>query len=561
VPPVHVADYTALRAFAGSANSVHVTGYSATSAPSGIAGTFTRDATVTVDNGGTEIVGVHGWKRVFDGAVNAGWFGALGDGATNDTAAINAAITVASTIGGVVQLTAGKVYRATGIAPKNGVTLDGCGATIKPIAGAAAPMFFYNSDVDLVGFNLSNLTLDGNLVAQNIINITQPTPTVPDKTWSYSTLFNVAIINSGAIGLYCQVPGRVRLIGCRVQYNDIGLAWDREHIDVYNTSVEYNRIGVRSTGNHFTWTHGVIAHNTEKGWTTSGAGLGTFTDIYEGAFIGCTFIDNGTHSLQGLLNRCRVSGTRFLDATTHIANAQSTSVVGCQFAGTFTWAMDDIGTACVVSGNVIGEGVNGIRSKLGGERILITGNELIGLTGEGIRLQRPVRSKVTENVIGSCAAGIYLDATAGSIAFAIDRNLLNTITGVGVNLPNSVDAADWSISGNQITQCGLEGIKIAGASNNLGARVNDNQIIDCNTTNTANTDAIFSSGTHTANQFCGNTLRNSGSGKMSFGIRFSGSALDSLFDGNVARNMLGAQSYDLPATGFTVGSNVGTFAP
>jgi hypothetical protein len=93
VPPVHVADYTALRAFAGSANSVHVTGYSATSAPSGIAGTFVRDATVTVDNGGTQIVGVHGWRRVYSGSVHVPWFGF-------DLAAIHAAIAVASAAGG-----------------------------------------------------------------------------------------------------------------------------------------------------------------------------------------------------------------------------------------------------------------------------------------------------------------------------------------------------------------------------------------------------------------------------------------------------------------------------
>jgi hypothetical protein len=80
-----VADYPALRAYAGGATSVFVLA-------SGIAGTFVRDATVTVDNGGTEIVGVHGWKRVFDGAVSVLWFGAKGDGVSDDTAAIQASI-------------------------------------------------------------------------------------------------------------------------------------------------------------------------------------------------------------------------------------------------------------------------------------------------------------------------------------------------------------------------------------------------------------------------------------------------------------------------------------
>ena len=42
-----------------------------------------------VNNGGTIF---NGWVRQYDGAVNVKWFGAVGDGTTDDTAAINAAI-------------------------------------------------------------------------------------------------------------------------------------------------------------------------------------------------------------------------------------------------------------------------------------------------------------------------------------------------------------------------------------------------------------------------------------------------------------------------------------
>lgn len=71
---VNLADYTALRAYSGSSKSVYVTGYFSTSAPSGIAGLFTRDDsdTTSADNGtttGTVIVDALGrrWKRVGDG--------------------------------------------------------------------------------------------------------------------------------------------------------------------------------------------------------------------------------------------------------------------------------------------------------------------------------------------------------------------------------------------------------------------------------------------------------------------------------------------------------------
>jgi hypothetical protein len=101
-----VDDYPALREYAGGATSVFVL------AP-GIAGTFVRDATVTVDNGGTEIVGVHGWKRVFDpGFYEAVWFGVKADGATEDYPAAQACITAAP-IGSTIELPAGVLVIGT----------------------------------------------------------------------------------------------------------------------------------------------------------------------------------------------------------------------------------------------------------------------------------------------------------------------------------------------------------------------------------------------------------------------------------------------------------------
>lgn len=75
---LQLADYTALRAYAGTKNRVYITGALGTSKPAGIAGVFQHDPsdTTSADNGGTIIVGSDGrrWKRDFDGTANVFWF-------------------------------------------------------------------------------------------------------------------------------------------------------------------------------------------------------------------------------------------------------------------------------------------------------------------------------------------------------------------------------------------------------------------------------------------------------------------------------------------------------
>lgn len=81
--------YTPLRAYTGRALGVRITSM-------GVAGLFLRDTsdTTSADNGGTIIVDASGrrWKRLFTGSLQAAWFGAVGDGVTNDSSALQALI-------------------------------------------------------------------------------------------------------------------------------------------------------------------------------------------------------------------------------------------------------------------------------------------------------------------------------------------------------------------------------------------------------------------------------------------------------------------------------------
>lgn len=534
-------------------------------------------------------------------------FGAVGDGLTDDTAAINNAIAaVSSAGGGTLHLAVGKTYIAENILPEPNVLIEGQRSTIRLKPNATSPMFYYNNSDRLYRFSLSNVVLDGNNIAQDIIHITEPSPAAPKKTWEDSIIFNCRIHRSGGRGIYVPIPGRVRLIGGFIENNDIGIAFDREHLDIYNTQIQNNRIGAVTTGNHFCWMHASFAHNTEKAVTTMGAS-GAAVNIYESAIIGCTFIDNGTNSIDGQLEKCRIIGNRFLTADNHINYPYRCIISGNQFQGWAEWAIEGVhqltningnlfmsssGYDCkggvkirdsgpslaypaTITGNVFrGMSEVGIYSAVG-HKLEIGGNQF-SLVGNGIILEGSRNSNIYDNVFEECGVGISVSGATIS-PFIRSNSLIQCVTGVligeGVSdyiVSNNhfrycdeiaIDATstiNMILDGNIIQNTGKEGIIISG-SPVLCAKITNNHISSTNSSIAGN--AVEINARLLSSTVSGNIIRGGSGTLMQAAILVSSASVsqDNIFMGNIARNMQGEFDFVLDS-GYETFANKGSIS-
>lgn len=115
--------------------------------PEGGHGTFYWDGSSSEPDDGGTIIAPHGgagrWKRVItEGAIHVHWFGARGDGANDDTGALQAAIDAASRVNGRVMLSQGKTYLVGTLTPRENVTLLCQGATLRLRDNQNSPLLF-----------------------------------------------------------------------------------------------------------------------------------------------------------------------------------------------------------------------------------------------------------------------------------------------------------------------------------------------------------------------------------------------------------------------------------
>jgi len=209
-----------------------VTGYYA--AGDGGGGAYWYDASdaTSADNGGTIIVAADNgrWKLITQGALSVRQFGAKGDGATDDTSAINAAVTVSVALGLNLYFPGG-AYLSSGIPALAGVRLIGDGPTktvIKLKSGTNAGLVT-SASTNIDDVYISGITFDGNSAG----NTSGDTLTLKGARPS---LVDVCVKNAAgnAIVTDWNVANGARTLGCEGFFSHISIDASQQSGWVHN---------------------------------------------------------------------------------------------------------------------------------------------------------------------------------------------------------------------------------------------------------------------------------------------------------------------------------------
>lgn len=435
--------------------------------------------------------------------VNAHLYGVKGDGTTNDTSAINTAITaVAAAGGGVLFFPPGTYMINTTINLAASVILQGAGktaTTIKLLSGTAAnTQMVTGSSIARCG--LRDLTLDGNRAVNSAVTGLSGVrwETV---TWSFLdhirvtgvTLHGVdaSTANSDNSVTFCDFDDygtaasgfgvvflnncqRNRIIGCRAKntLQGVGFAIDdrsggtgpnaSNHNIIANCTTEGGDYGIQVQGSSFNVVEGnTIYRPTNYGiQCSSGSDVVGATDAQHNVVRGNTIeIQTGVNA-----NGIQVTGLYCIVEGNNVRDGQEGIIVS-----DVTNATSDTEYITIRGNTLVSQSARGIYVA-GGRRVLIEGNQVIESGSSGIEVAPDTADSAINNVLiqGNIVAkagahGIHLKSTASlgvNYVQVINNHIYDPSQGgaatySGVMLTKGAAALNRvDITGNKVTQVG-----------------------------------------------------------------------------------------------------------
>lgn len=219
---IETTSYSALRAVvvSGLATGRMATTTAYSSAPDGGEGMWKYDSTSSAaDDNGTILApnaGTGRWLRCYSGSVNAKWFGAKGDGSTDDTAALNAAALASAEIN--LPLGTYMVSSTVTISASNARLVgDGAKSIIKATVATFHPITLASTanGAFLANFAIYGAAIDATTIQTGIFTTTAPDDVViTNVTFAGPTAtvgLNVGIKNNGGTGLRWRITGNIFL--------------------------------------------------------------------------------------------------------------------------------------------------------------------------------------------------------------------------------------------------------------------------------------------------------------------------------------------------------------
>ena len=337
--------------------------------------------------------------RELEPIVNVKWFGAKGDGVTNDTAAIQAALTAAVSGSGVVFLPRGTYATNADLIPGHNITIRGAGkdlTTIK-LTGTNRGIYVANARYNVI----SDLTIDCNKAAttdngtttQHGIWVSAATPTgspgtriervrvlnawdrgiIAAATTAGTNPLDIDVIDcevsgSGGAGIFIQNATRSQVRGCNTFANTTGI----QIAGGSNATVEAN---LSHDQNGAADSHGIVVNTAHVGGVVRGntcwnnAGVGNWgivvgisasrfvvTDNYCYANAGNITIDVATATptvwidTQGVVANNVTTGAT-LGNGLHINHADGLTISGNESAWNTQTGIEIYGRNCAVEGN------------------------------------------------------------------------------------------------------------------------------------------------------------------------------------------------------------------
>lgn len=369
--------------------------------------------------------------------VNVKAFGAVGDGVTDDTAAINAALTAGA--GKTVRLADGATYLITGnLTPSSDTRIIGR-ATIKATASSTVTAMLDLSSVSNV--TIQDLEIDGNTNAGGTVGgkfgvrITQGTT---------NRIVNVEIHDTWGNGIKIDGGTGHSVLGGSVI--DCGRDSTTEDQGIAVMAVSANLTAVRVTGVH-------VGNANRKGISTYAAIAGGYT-LSDVSIVGNTVQDCG---LGGIFVAVEPTANQSLGVTVSgntvsgsyggivVASVTGATVTGNTIRGSTHVGMDIDG---VIGGSIIGNTIDGsainglhVTNSAGTTRDLVIAQNVVtnsntseAVNGYGIQLNNATYCIVANNVVADHDAsptpshGIVEDGSSDYNQI-LDNVVLGTVSG------------------------------------------------------------------------------------------------------------------------------------